>query len=133
MSNSSFFQVDDAEFQAWAKRVEAKASDEALKAQLQKSMKRVGVMAMKTVKARTPVDTGHLRRVWHLENAGVLAIELYNNAEYAPYVENGHRTRGGGGWVPGQFFLRDSMAEMEALIPGLLTPGLLQALEGMLD
>lgn len=144
MSNSSFFQVDDAEFQAWAKRVESKASDEVLKAQLQKSMKRVGVMAMKTVKAHTPDKTGHLRRTWHLENAGVMAIELYNNAKYAPYVEHGHRQTPGryvpaiharlkASWVPGKHMLMTTLFELEGMMPGLITPELAKALEGMLD
>ncbi|WP_461244461.1 HK97 gp10 family phage protein [Secundilactobacillus muriivasis] len=129
----AFFEVDDAEFQAWAKRVEAKANPAQLKAELQTSLKRVGVQAQRTVKGRTPVDTGNLRRGWNVANAGVMAIELYNNVEYAPFVENGHRTRGGGGWVPGQFFLRDSIAEISAMMPSLITPGLTKVLEGMLD
>lgn len=128
-----FFEVDDAEFQAWAKRVESKANPAQLKAELQTSLKRVGVQAQRTVEGRTPVDTGNLRRGWNVANAGVMAIELYNNVEYAPFVENGHRTRGGGGWVPGQFFLRDSIAEISAMMPSLITPGLTKVLEGMLD
>lgn len=129
----AFFEVDDAEFQAWAKRVEEKANPAQLKAELQTSLKRVGVQAQRTVKGRTPVDTGNLRRGWNVANAGVMAIELFNNVEYAPFVENGHRTRGGGGWVPGQFFLRDSIAEVAAMMPSLITPGLTKVLEGMLD
>lgn len=129
----AFFEVDDAEFQAWAKRVESKANPAQLKAELQTSLKRVGVQAQRTVEGRTPVDTGSLRRGWNVANAGVMAIELYNNVEYAPFVENGHRTRGGGGWVPGQFFLRDSIAEISAMMPSLITPGLTKVLEGMLD
>lgn len=128
-----FFEVDDVEFQAWAKRVESKANPAQLKAELQTSLKRVGVQAQRTVEGRTPVDTGNLRRGWNVANAGVMAIELYNNVEYAPFVENGHRTRGGGGWVPGQFFLRDSIAEISAMMPSLITPGLTKVLEGMLD
>lgn len=128
-----FFEVDDAEFQAWAKRVESKADSARVKAEVQTSLKRVGVQAMRTVKGRTPVDTGHLRGGWSMSNAGVMAIELYNNVEYAPFVENGHRTRGGGGWVPGQFFLRDSVAEIAATMSALITPGLMTILEGMLD
>lgn len=134
----AFFEVDDAEFQAWAKRVEAEADPNKLKTELQTSLKRVGVQAMRSVKAKTPVGkpprgTGNLRRGWNVTNAGVMAIELYNNVEYAPFVENGHRTRGGGGWVPGQFFLRDSIAEITSMMPSLITPGLTRVLEGMLD
>lgn len=129
----AFFEVDDAEFQAWAKRVEANANPTKLKSELQTSLKRVGTQAMRTVKTRTPVDTGHLRGGWQLANAGILAIELFNNVEYAPFVENGHRTRGGGGWVSGQFFLRDSIAEIASMMSSLITPELTRVLEEMLD
>ena len=36
---------------------------------------------------------------------GVYVIEIINPVEYASYVEFGHRTRGGAGWVEGKFML----------------------------
>lgn len=140
----AFFEVDDAEFQAWAKRVEAKANDAVLKAELQKSLKRVGVQAQRIVKAHTPTVTSNLRRGWNIANAGVMAIELYNNVEYAPYVEHGHRQTPGryvpaiharlkASWVPGKHMLMTTLFELEDMLPGLITPELAKALEGMLD
>lgn len=130
----AFFEVDDAEFQAWAKRVEANIERDALKQAVQGSLEKVGNRAIDVAIGFTPVgETKYLVSQWFLANAGVMAIELYNNAYYAGYVENGHRTRGGGGWVPGQFFLRDTIAEIAAMMPSLITPGLTRALEGMLD
>lgn len=56
----------------------------------------------------TPVDTGHLKGSWQTSNAikrgGEWRIAVYNTANYALYVEYGHRSRGGG-WVSGRFML----------------------------
>ena len=49
------------------------------------------------VKELTPVDpSGHLRRNWFIDQgdsaaASVYHADIYNNIEYAPFVENGHR------------------------------------------
>lgn len=47
-------------------------------------------------------------------------IEVINPVHYASYVEFGHRTRGGGGWVPGQYFLTLSEQDLERLAPGVI-------------
>ncbi|GAB2570170.1 HK97 gp10 family phage protein [Levilactobacillus fujinensis] len=131
------FTIDDAEFQAWAKEVQAKASNAAqLKSELQQSLKRVGVQAMRRVSNSTPVDTGNLRRGWNIEGpfigGTIISLQLSNNVEYAPFIENGHRTRGGGGWVEGRFMLRDTVEAVSGELPGLLTPGFMRAMEGLL-
>jgi hypothetical protein len=41
-------------------------------------------------------------------------IEIVNPIEYASYVEFGHRTRGGKGWVEGKFMLTISEDEIQA-------------------
>lgn len=48
----------------------------------------------------TPVDTGELRL-----SLGQSGDEVGYTKEYAPHVEYGHRTRGGG-FVKGQYFLK---------------------------
>lgn len=48
----------------------------------------------------TPVDSGELRK-----SSGTYGDEMGYTAEYAPHVEYGHRTVGGG-WVSGQRFLK---------------------------
>ena len=48
----------------------------------------------------TPVDTGELRK-----SLGHKSDEVGYTKSYAPHVEYGHRTRGGG-FVPGQRFLK---------------------------
>jgi hypothetical protein len=77
----------------------------------------------KTV-ARTPVDTGTLRRNWQLgpveRVGGGYSIELFNPIEYAPYVEFGHRTRLHTGWVEGRFMLTISERELERELPAIM-------------
>ena len=133
----AFFTVDDDEFQSWAKEVQAKAANPThLKTELQQSLKRVGAQAQRRVSNSTPVDTGNLRRNWNLDgpfvSGAMISIQLYNNVEYASFIENGHRTRGGGGWVEGHFMLRDSIEAISGELPGLLTPGFMSAMEGLL-
>lgn len=47
-------------------------------------------------------------------------IEVINPVNYASYVEFGHRTRGGRGWVDGQYFLTLSEQDLRNLAPGLI-------------
>lgn len=139
-------ELDDAEFQAWAERVNSKIATDTVKHGLEVTMKRVRAQTMRTVKELTPVGKypkgsgrtgGHLRRMWHVDGpfifGSVIALRMYNNTEYAIYVENGHRTRGGGGWVEGRFFMRDSLKQIEAQLPELISPTLERALRGLLD
>lgn len=45
---------------------------------------------------KTPVDTGALQGDWNIEVDSKRGL-LFNDMEYAPSVEFGHRVRGGGG------------------------------------
>lgn len=47
-------------------------------------------------------------------------IEVINPVYYASYVEFGHRTPGGNGWVPGQYFLTLSEQELESMAPAVI-------------
>lgn len=51
----------------------------------------------------TPVDSNELRL-----SAGVSGEEMGYTKDYAPHVEYGHRTKGGG-FVPGQYFLKTNV------------------------
>ena len=66
---------------------------------------------------RTPVITGHLKGNWKANKAikrnGEWRTAVYNPVKYAPYVEYGHRTKGGAGWVNGRFMLTRSSEEIE--------------------
>ena len=47
-------------------------------------------------------------------------IEVINPVTYASYVEFGHRTRGGGGWGAGQYFLTLSEKDLERVAPAVI-------------
>lgn len=47
-------------------------------------------------------------------------VQVINPVEYCSYVEFGHRTRGGKGWVNGQYFLTLSEHDLERLTPALI-------------
>lgn len=75
-----------------------------------------------TVK-NTPVDTGFLRESWNIDDVkkkgSVYEIEISNDAEYASYVEYGHRiVRGGNtlGWKDGVFMLTISEKNLEKVM-----------------
>ena len=93
-------------------------------------------MLAKVVK-RTPVGQypagsgktgGTLRRGWNVNKNNLSAtktgnayeITLINPVEYASYVEFGHRTRGGAGFVTGQFFTTISEKEIEREAPAII-------------
>jgi hypothetical protein len=47
------------------------------------------------------------------KSGNVYEIEIINPVHYASYVEFGHRTRGGDGWVQGRFMLTLSEKEVQ--------------------
>jgi len=76
------------------------------------------------VKEKTPKDTGHLRREWHVgeivRRGNEYYIEVYNNVEYAEPVEYGHRTRGGKSFVKGAHMMELSIQEVQKHLPDYL-------------
>ena len=79
---------------------------------------------------------GTLRNNWKISSTAtkkgvVYEIEIFNPLEYASYVEYGHRQQVGrfvpqigkklkSGWVEGQFMLKISEEEIQAIAPKLL-------------
>lgn len=86
--------------------------------------------AERKIKKRTPVgedtDTrGTLRRNWKVgkvvKKGDSYEIEIYNDTEYAMYVEFGHRTgKDLTRWVEGKFMMTISMQEIEREWPKYL-------------
>lgn len=69
-----------------------------------------------------------------IEKSGkTYTIIVENNVEYAPYVEYGHRTRGGKGFVPGKHMLETSEQELKALSPKILQDKLEKFLKGVFN
>ncbi len=84
----------------------------------------VAVQLQGKVKENTPVQTGHLRREWHIgdvqKRGNEYYIEVYNNVEYVEPVEYGHRLRGGKGFKKGAHMMELSMKEVQKHLPGYL-------------
>ena len=81
-----------------------------------KSLNKISQKLIAKVKLKTPVAEakgGTLRRSWRVKKDGDLARIIYNNVHYAPYVEYGHRTRGGKSFVDGRYMLTKSVKEIE--------------------
>ena len=60
-------------------------------------------------------------------------IDIINPTSYSSYVEYGHRTRGGGGWVQGRFMLTISVDEIQSAAPKILEKKLAKWLGDMLN
>ena len=81
---------------------------------------------------------GTLRRGWSTQNtriyhsASSCLVEIINPVEYASYVEYGHRTRGGKGWVKGRFMMTISAEEIERDTPLILSKKLKKLMEAQL-
>lgn len=73
---------------------------------------------------QTPVDTGNLRKMWSagdnlrftvVPRSGGFEVTLINTArnqrgeKYGVWVNDGHRTPNGTGWVMGRFFVENSI------------------------
>ncbi len=75
---------------------------------------------------------GTLRRGWRMTQVKPMAdgyeVQVINPTDYASYVEFGHRTRGGGGWVEGRFMLTKSELEIEKDIPKIVERKLMKFL-----
>ena len=88
-----------------------------------KVAERVAQLAIRKVKMLTPVDTGDLRNNWKysiIKQGDTYKIVIYNQVEYALFVEKGHRIVIAGrtvGFKDGQFMLELTEQEMERRAP----------------
>ena len=106
--------------------------------------KEMAARLLSLVKPKTPVGVyddpsrkgGTLRRGWTggkrrsaeafadsltvKKSGNTYTITVADDVPYASYVEYGHRTRGGKGFVPGKRMLEISEQELEALAPNVL-------------
>lgn len=71
-------------------------------------------------KEKTPKVTSRLRDGWRVgkikRKSDGLYVEIYNNVEYAEYVNYGHRT-GKRGYKEGVYMLELSMQEIQSKLP----------------
>ena len=89
-----------------------------------KTLNKISQKLIAKVILKTPVaekNGGTLRRSWRVKKDGDLARIVYNNVEYGPHVEYGHRTRGGKSFVDGQYMLTKSVQEIESELDNQLS------------
>lgn len=128
---------DDRQFQAFVKQFDSAVKGEAYLREIEKAFRDITAKTLKIVKKRSPVDKGVLRRNWSAGSLkvskGNMMVEIFNNTEYAIYVEMGHRPRGGKGWVKGKFFLEDSINEINEIMDEVLGIAFERALAKLLE
>ena len=79
-------------------------------------------------------DAGAYARSLPVNRVGdTYVVDIINPTEYASYVEYGHRTRGGKGWVKGQFMLTKSEIELDRQAPQILEAKIKKYLEEILN
>jgi|GEM_PF-663316 len=115
---------DFSELTAFRKRLEKLPYDK-VSAFIRLEVTRLVRQSLATAKEATPVDTGILRNGWRglpaqMTGRGEAVGKVFNATEYAPYVEYGHRKRGGSGWVDAQPML--GRAEFELMYGGKHLP-----------
>ncbi|MEH7464574.1 HK97 gp10 family phage protein [Bacillus thuringiensis] len=78
---------------------------------------RLSLIGERAAKNKAPVDTGNLRRSVRVVPTQVFSSQIRGgfatNVEYAPFVNNGHRTRHGG-YVTGKHFMEAGEMEIQA-------------------
>ncbi|MCY6958864.1 HK97 gp10 family phage protein [Clostridium brassicae] len=115
---------DYSEFRNMAKNFQKALDERVIERWIKEFLLEMAFRAERKIKKRTPVDSGHLRRNWQVgsieKHGDSYVIEIFNNVEYASYVNNGHRTRNHEEWVEGRFMVEISMNEIERELPRFL-------------
>lgn len=132
---SSGLQVDFSQLQAAGKRLEEAIAQKQGEALMEKVILELANRFLGAVKQKTPVINGNLRNNWFIGDVGRegnnFVVEIYNNVDYAPMVEYGHKQTVGRyvpaigkrlvkPWVKGRFMMTLTKKEIEALAPKLL-------------
>lgn len=137
--------VDFSNLQLFKEKLESNFSREQVDVFIESCAKELTARLLAKVVKRTPVGQypkvtgkvgGTLRRGWtggkgqsgaaYADSLKVhrygdaFVVEIVNPVEYASYVEFGHRTRGGDGWVEGRFMLTISENEIKRDAPKIL-------------
>ena len=88
-------------------------SSENYEKEARKALNQIGMRLKAKVQLKTPIDSGVLKKSWKYKTINKNEGILSTNIKYAPYVEYGHRTRGGKGFVDGRYMLAKSVEEIE--------------------
>lgn len=136
---ASFGKFDTKDFDAFVSEFEDKANGTLVVEEVEKAMTKTAGIALNKVKKKTPTDSGTLKRGWSASNlksyGGVFLIDIYNNTEYAPFIENGHRIVRGGktvGYTPGVFMLKETIDEIDRQWDNTIGKSFNKAIQDML-
>lgn len=139
---------DITEFKRLSESLQQALDERVIERFIREFVLKMAYRAERKIKKRTPVANGQLRRAWtvgKVERRGkAYVVEIFNNTEYASFVENGFRahwvpgywegdtfiydpTAKSGmqvgkknGWVEGRFMMAISMKEIERELPKYL-------------
>ena len=137
MSWGSF---DFAQFRQCAQGLERALEQQRVQKMLAEALQQIANEILAAVVRRTPVDTGQLRRNWQItgvqRQGNDFLVTIYNNVEYAIFVEHGHRIVVNGatvGFVDGKYMLCIGVEQVAKRMPQILekhTQALLQEIFG---
>lgn len=118
------------------------------KAVMVKTVQEIAKELVKTVKPKTPKDTGKLRDSWEIskveDHGKYVEIHVYNKTDYASHVEYGHKQEVGRyvhairrhlvePYVEGRFFLKKSVEIVDDKAPEIIKRELEKALKDLLN
>lgn len=146
----SFGRFDNREFEAFANEFQDKVKGKLIAQAVEDALAKTAETAINLVTNKTPEISGTLRRNWEASEGksfgGIFVVNIYNNTEYAQFVEFGHRIPNGpypvgdgkfayghGGFRKGQFMLRDTIKEIDRNWEQLVGKKFVKALTDILE
>lgn len=131
-------EFDFSEFERFAKAFQRALDERVIERFIRDFLLEMAYRAERKIKKRTPVDTGELRRNWRVGNVerhgDAYVVEIFNNTEYASFVEYGHRAgKDLTKWVEGRFMMTISMQEIERELPRYLEKRMVELLDNIMN
>lgn len=152
---------DMKEFKQFADTLKKATDERVIERFIRDFVMEMAYRAERKIKKRTPANSGELRRKWGVgrvkRRGNSYIVEVFNNVEYASFVENGFRShwvpgywegntfvydssaKSGmqvgekGGWVEGRFMMAISMKEIERELPKYLEKRQAQLLNDIMN
>lgn len=128
--------VDTAELKAFANRLK-KADNAAFETAKKAALSDCADRFVRYVRKKTPVKSGHLKGSWHRdsikERGKTLSVDIYNQVNYASYVEYGHRTRNGKGWVDGKYMMTKAQTFLNSKMSDIVAKHIKGAMESVIN
>ncbi|MEK5480311.1 HK97 gp10 family phage protein [Paenibacillus sp. FSL R5-0407] len=126
------------EFEQLAKSFKTALEQRVIERWIREFLLEMAYRAERKIKKRTPVDSGELRQNWRVgkivKKGDAYEVEIYNNTDYASYVEHGHRAgKNSTSWVEGRFMMTISMKEMEQELPKFIEKKQIELIDNLMN